>query len=266
VALDKSYYIHTERNGQLAKDFTQADVDAIFAKLKDADKVVLHFHGGLVGETSAMRMAERLQPEYGQFAHPVFFIWESGLTEVWGNHADELIKGLARIAGEQIYKKISSAVTKWTVGKLSTEGGQKAFTGLLNLPAGDEHAVEMHKVEQDEVPYADFEPVPINEVQDVDENDQLGLREELESDTAFVAEVEAIVAGREFEGSDQFRAARPAVVPTSTMMDEQVVQGMIEEGAVGSPDVFVGHFRPGSSSLSPPRVSMAMAMRASGEW
>jgi hypothetical protein len=35
---------------------------------------------------------------------------------------------------------------------------------------------------------------------------------------------------------------------------------------VGSPDVFVGHFRPGSSSSSPPRVSMAMAMRASGEW
>ena len=34
----------------------------------------------------------------------------------------------------------------------------------------------------------------------------------------------------------------------------------------GSPDVFVGHFRPGSSSSSPPRVSMAMAMRASGEW
>ena len=35
---------------------------------------------------------------------------------------------------------------------------------------------------------------------------------------------------------------------------------------LGSPDVFVGHFRPGSSSSSPPRVSMAMAMRASGEW
>src|SRR5664280_2966265 len=34
----------------------------------------------------------------------------------------------------------------------------------------------------------------------------------------------------------------------------------------GSPDVSVGHFRPGSSRLSPPRVSMAMAMRASGEW
>ena len=34
----------------------------------------------------------------------------------------------------------------------------------------------------------------------------------------------------------------------------------------GSPDVSVGHFRPGSSSSSPPRVSMAIAMRASGEW
>jgi hypothetical protein len=28
----------------------------------------------------------------------------------------------------------------------------------------------------------------------------------------------------------------------------------------------VGHFRSGSSSLSPPRVSIAMAMSASGEW
>jgi hypothetical protein len=34
----------------------------------------------------------------------------------------------------------------------------------------------------------------------------------------------------------------------------------------GSPDEVVGHFRSGSSSLSPPRVSIAMAMSASGEW
>jgi hypothetical protein len=230
VALDKGYFIHIERNGELADDYTPSDVDTIFSRLKGADKVVLHFHGGLVSEASAMRMAERLQPEYSEFAYPVFFVWESGLTEIWGNNADELIKGLSKIAAEEIFKKLTSLVTKWTVGKLSTEAGLKAAPGMLNLPAEDTHAVEMLKLERDDVPYADFEPVPLEEVEDVDEADELGLREELENDTEFVAEVEAIVAGQEFDGADQFRAARPTVIPTSTMMDAEVVQEMVEEG------------------------------------
>ena len=52
-------------------------------------------------------------------------------------------------------------------------------------------------------------------------------------------------------------------------LDELVyLDNSIKDGQrrMGSPDVFVGHFRPGSSSSSPPRVSMAMAMRAPGEW
>ena len=35
---------------------------------------------------------------------------------------------------------------------------------------------------------------------------------------------------------------------------------------IGSTDVVVGHFRPGSGGQRPPRVSMAMAMSASGLW
>ncbi len=35
---------------------------------------------------------------------------------------------------------------------------------------------------------------------------------------------------------------------------------------MGSTDVVVGHFRPGSAGQRPPRVSMAMAIRASGLW
>ena len=37
-------------------------------------------------------------------------------------------------------------------------------------------------------------------------------------------------------------------------------------GILGSTDVVVGHFRPGSGGQRPPRVSMAMAMSASGLW
>ena len=38
------------------------------------------------------------------------------------------------------------------------------------------------------------------------------------------------------------------------------------ENLGGSTDVVVGHFRPGSAGQRPPRVSMAMAIRASGLW
>jgi hypothetical protein len=231
VALDKSYYIHTERNGALADDFTLPDVDAIFSRLRDVDAAVLHFHGGLVSEASGMRMAERLQPEYSDFAHPIFFIWESGLFETWGNNADELIAGLGKIAAEEIFKRLTSVVTKWTVGKLSTPPGLKAAPGMLNLPPDDVHDEEMHKVEEDDIPYAAFEPVSLEEVEEIDEADDQALREELESDSEFVTDVEAIMAAQEFEGADEFKAARPAVVPTETLMDGEVVHEMVGQAA-----------------------------------
>jgi len=40
----------------------------------------------------------------------------------------------------------------------------------------------------------------------------------------------------------------------------------VEELMLGSTDVVVGHFRPGSAGQRPPRVSMAMAISASGLW
>src|SRR4051812_34229450 len=60
------------------------DIDAIFSHLEQAKskKVVIHFHGGLVSEASGAATALKMAKVYSEAgAHPVTFIWETGLLE-----------------------------------------------------------------------------------------------------------------------------------------------------------------------------------------
>ena len=64
---------------------------------------------------------------------------------------------------------------------------------------------------------------------------------------------------------------RRIVVVDEGETDDDLVCGMIEVltsmcARLGSTDVVVGHFRFGSAGQRPPRVSMAMPIRASGLW
>lgn len=228
MALDKKYYIHTQRNGRLG-DSKPEDIDAIFQDIAASDRVVIHFHGGLVSKTSALGMAERLRPEYEEFARPLFFIWESGLTETWGNNADELARELVKIAGEEIFKKLTSTVTKWTVGKLNAEAGTKG-PASDNLPLDDLHAIEMHKATTGQEPYDDLEPPEPDVVTDVDETDEGALIAELSGDPDFIAQVESILVGLDTEDSDELKAALPHVEPVPTEMSPDVLQEMAAAG------------------------------------
>ena len=114
---------------------------------------------------------------------------------------------------------------------------------MLNLPADDEHAQEMHKATTGEVPYENFESVPLQEVEDVDDHDEQGIREELESDNEFVADVEAILAAQEFDDADEFRSARPNVRPTTTLMSPEIMDALVaEEGDPGEKGFFSAAF------------------------
>ena len=75
------------------------------------------------------------------------------------------------------------------------------------------------------------------------------------------------------ERADRTEVGRPARLPwpRSPKLSPRPVSGpglMKQYVAVlkGSTDVVVGHFRPGSAGQRPPRVSMAMPIRASGLW
>jgi hypothetical protein len=108
-ALDKLTYINVGANGTLSGKLhtTTSDIDAILAFLKTrADRIVLHFHGGLVSEEAGELTAEHVVPLYKRAgAHPVCFIWETGFLET-------IIHNLGDIHNTALFKKIVAYVVQ----------------------------------------------------------------------------------------------------------------------------------------------------------
>jgi len=194
--------------------------------LADDDNVVLHFHGGLVSETAGRKLAARLVDHYTP-AHAVFFIWESGFLET-------IRHSLGTIAKEPIFNRLLDVVSKWVIGKLQTELGLKAVPGQVDLPKEIEHRLELQKAANEAAPaepYEAFVPLPAQDVGEVTDDEEVALREDLEGNPDFVKEVEAILQGLEFEGADEFKAARPNVKPEPTLMSPEVLQELADEAA-----------------------------------
>jgi hypothetical protein len=251
MTADELLYIHSGRNGQLRTRerhplegaTTPAQVDAIVESLRGVESLVIHFHGGLVSASSGIGTARRLDSEYSEFARPLFFVWESGPRETPVNNVDELVEGLAGIAGEEVFQKLTSVVTKWAKGKLTTGAGRKALDGQLDLPDDISHAIEMQRRVLGEAPYAELNPLPPVEFGEVDEAEREAMEAELRADTEFVAQVEAVLVGyAEQVGAEAplkghaLKAALPDVAPAHTQMDRVVLDelaGEVEPGAKG---------------------------------
>ena len=85
--------------------------------------IVLHFHGGLVNESSARESAEkRLYPLYAERAkaYPIFFVWESGFFEA-------PINNLGEIAQEKLFQEFVKKVAEWVLKKLPAGAGFTLF-------------------------------------------------------------------------------------------------------------------------------------------
>ena len=78
-------------NGRFDKS-TRSDLASLFQKYRACDParpLLVHFHGGLVDESSGLGIAQRLLAEYRRAgAYPVFFVWQSliAMLEVFVNY------------------------------------------------------------------------------------------------------------------------------------------------------------------------------------
>jgi hypothetical protein len=121
-------------SGNPAYDSIPADVDQIFVDLKQKNqkKILLYFHGGLVGEENAMASAILITDQLttGTDVHPISFIWETGLLETieqnLGNIAStdffkKLLEKIIKVAGSKLGIDVDSVVGKRGVGNLSDE-------------------------------------------------------------------------------------------------------------------------------------------------
>ncbi len=92
MSLSKDHYINL-KNG-VFDSTSRDDLEHLFTSFSNgpnSDTLVVHFHGGLVGEKAGMAVAERLLPVYRSAgSYPVFFVWESGLLDVISHNLGEI--------------------------------------------------------------------------------------------------------------------------------------------------------------------------------
>lgn len=125
---DPNNHIIHSANGQL-KQTTRDDVRRIVKLALDSQSpsgIVVHFHGGLVSESSARESAEkRLYPLYAERskAYPIFFVWESGFFEAPLNN-------LGEIAMEGIFQEFLKKAAAWAMKKLPSDIGFKGGSGV----------------------------------------------------------------------------------------------------------------------------------------
>ena len=228
MALGKEFYINTGKDGCLSGT-SKADLDALVAVLSTRDKIVLHFHGGLVKKSRGLETAERLKPVYqAAGAHPVFFVWESGLIETIRHNLGEINK-------EAIFQKLLKKLLKHVVGKLTATSGAKA-AGQLPYPTDIDLAVEMQKAEQDKEPYAALQSDP--SADEVSDRERAELEKELASDQEFQSDVRAIAAAALPDAIVEEDGAKGVTAltrkSTKSLMSKDVIEELEEETEDGA--------------------------------
>lgn len=244
--LPDGYVINTGADGRLV-GMTSGDVTALISRALQSDRVVMHFHGGLVDETRGMEIAQDLLPVYtGAGAYPVFFVWRAGALEILRNN-------LLEIAREELFDRLVRRVLGWAVGKVRGEveggrggpiqrprqreldeqlGARKRLTDpdLGSEPFADEQ-VTLRSVE---LGAADGGGVPL-ELTPVEEQQFLV---EVQTDVQLRQQVAGVVAYRnvEWTGLEGARGV-PGAEPVASMIDEdvlaQIAEGTDDEGARG---------------------------------
>jgi len=114
MLVSKNNYIHS-RGGKLDQntDHQPTDIDAIIQAVKNSGKqrLIIHFHGGLVSKGDGLAIAERLIPVYEPGGYPLFFVWESGIWETVRNN-------LGDISREPIFRQLVRKVLEYVLGSV----------------------------------------------------------------------------------------------------------------------------------------------------
>jgi len=183
MCADSLLIVHTGKDGAFV-DGAQAATDHIFETIQEADRIVLHFHGGLVDAQGGKQIAARLDPVYrAAGAQPIFFVWESGLLEV-------LHHNLSEIAGEDFFKLLLTHVLKVAMGKVYEGAGQGGRGEALAMPKNIAIHVELARRDSGEEPYSNVKTP--NNVSALTDDEKAEFQASLSDDTDFTETVQAI--------------------------------------------------------------------------
>ncbi len=212
LVLSSGRFSGTSR-GQLAAAF-----DA-FRESPQKDRLVLHFHGGLVDEAAAEEIAARLLPVYRDRGggYPLFTIWQAGLGETLRNNWREIV-------AEDVFPRLVERITQFIWGKLDRAPGEKG--ARLALPSRFAVEDEIRVAETGEEPLAGREAEAANIDPDLTPAEQAQFEELLRTDTVLTQAADRLVAGEAVELAPELEKeaarARAARAPEE--------RGLIETG------------------------------------
>lgn len=191
MALSKNHYIHS-RNGQIGVnvDHSAKDIDEIIRTIQESnsDRLIIHFHGGLVSKKSALETAERLNPIYSEGGYPLFFVWESGAWETVRNN-------LADISKEPIFQELVRKVLEFVLGKLGIQEGVRSISGQQIDPDKIKQQLNAWFIDpaNSAVPYSEWAHHTQGDsrsvISTIDENE---IQLNLEADTDFLNALQSI--------------------------------------------------------------------------
>jgi hypothetical protein len=154
--------------------------------------IVVHFHGGLVGEADAKAAAAHLAPEYASTgAVPVFVIWQTQLFETLRNNWKEAFS-------KDFFESLLERVLQFLVGRLEQPPGSK---GPLQLPNLSEIRTEVAKREIGLEPYGCFDPEPSKMIPDLTPAEELQIKQTVLQDRSLAASAHEIIQNADV---DQF--------------------------------------------------------------
>jgi len=131
--LNASHYVVHVEDGRIG-DTTREDIRAFFDAFPsdpNRDRLVVHFHGGLVNQRNGRAIADRMASEYrAAGAVPLFFVWESGPVETVANV-------VARAAADPSFRALLVPVLKGLLDKV-----RGVAAGRGDMPQVDEAATD----------------------------------------------------------------------------------------------------------------------------
>lgn len=156
------------------------------------ERLVIHFHGGLVDRSLGEAAAAELLPLYTSAgATPLFVIWETGWKEIVEQNIPTIFK-------EDIFNRLVRRVAQFVKGKIDkeTSGDGTRGIGAMELPKEGAIKAELDRAQTGEEMFQDvsFDQLPQGLQLTPDEQEQ--IRKEIETDKELRTELQQIANAR----------------------------------------------------------------------
>lgn len=239
--MPSTHIIESGRNGTPIGE--TPDLDIVRARLRSAlkgDRIVLHFHGGLVPAGKAKAEAADLGGVYAEAgADAVFFVWHSDALTIIRNNLDEL-------ASEALFGGITRRILGWAVGRLrASEGGARATDTTAYVPGENEISRELDRrftPGTDEPFDGEEKRRAQGDEMELTPQEQNDFLFEVENDVALTNAALAAIKARGMQYNGAGGRGDPVVAPVPSNIDDEalseVAQGELE-GARGLVSTFV---------------------------